>query len=171
MQRQPLSSIVPHRRVENCSQPVDQAAPNRSRLTSNPLYPALTAPPSQNNSETCEANNDGILLSAFQFLIAFPNSMARPDFRNCSLRPRRSVDRRERHSCASQGSMARMVERISVMQGRLCLQKTLLFNRTRHRRKRTLIEKAKGFRIEERTSTSYGLKQLVGKNQPAISNK
>jgi hypothetical protein len=68
MQRQPPSSALPHRRVER---PADKAAPNSSRRTSNPLYPALTAPLSQNNSAGREANNDGIVLSAFQFLVAF----------------------------------------------------------------------------------------------------
>jgi hypothetical protein len=39
----------------------------------------------QNNSAGCVANNDRIVRSAFQFLIAFPNSMAPPDVRHTDL--------------------------------------------------------------------------------------
>jgi hypothetical protein len=85
MQRQPRSLILPQRRVETAGRPVDQAAHDRSRRTSNPLYPALPAPRSEINNAGCEANNDGFFLSAFQFLSPseLDGAAGRPDALIC----------------------------------------------------------------------------------------
>jgi hypothetical protein len=64
---------------------VDEETNQQTRRTSNPLYPALTAPPLQSYNAGCEANNDGIFLSVFQFWSTFPNSMLLEALRSTNI--------------------------------------------------------------------------------------
>ena len=70
---------------------VDKETNQQTRRTSNPPYLALTAPPLQSYNAGCEANNDGIFLSVFQFWSTFPNSMTRPESGSISSRSTRGI--------------------------------------------------------------------------------